>query len=80
MDREALSEVESRCIKKFEDTFYDVTDRIPEDSQMWTRADQIVFYLEVLESQSDRKRGRSTSSIQDLSHWRYIKLLGRRLF
>lgn len=59
MDREALSEVESRCIKKFEDTFYDVTDRIPEDSQMWTRA--------------DRKRGRSTSSIQDFSHWRYIK-------
>ncbi|KAJ5800610.1 uncharacterized protein N7518_002678 [Penicillium psychrosexuale] len=73
LDKKALSEVGSRCIDEFDDTFYDVTDRIPEDSQIWTRAGQIVFYLEVFESQSDRKRGRSTSSIQDLSHWDNIK-------
>jgi hypothetical protein len=36
---------------------------------LWGRASQILFYLEVFESQSERKRGKSTSSIRDLSHW-----------
>ncbi|KAF3394242.1 hypothetical protein F1880_005530 [Penicillium rolfsii] len=74
IDKKALPEAEYRYIDKFKDTFHDiVTEKVPEHCQMWERAGQIQFYLDVFESQSSRKRGRSTYSIQDVSHWDEIK-------
>lgn len=64
---------EHHYITEFKGTFYDLTDEVPEDCQMWERAGQILFYLEVFESKSERESGRPKSSIQDLSHWDYIK-------
>jgi hypothetical protein len=73
IDKKTLSKDEHHYITEFKDTFHDLTDEVPEHCQMWERAGQILFYLEVFESKSERKSGRSTSSIQDLSHWDYIK-------
>lgn len=73
IDKKALSKVEHHYLTEFKDTFHDITDSPTEDCEMWDRASQILFYLEVFESHSERKRGRSTSSIQDLSHWTHIK-------
>lgn len=73
IDRKALSQAEHRYLYEFKDTFHDVPDKIPEHCQMWDRAGQILFYLEIFESQAERKCGRSTYSIQERSHWDHVK-------
>ncbi|KAJ5581618.1 hypothetical protein N7535_000238 [Penicillium sp. DV-2018c] len=73
IDRGTLSKDEDHYITGFRDTFHDITDDVPDYYQMFERAGQILFYLEVFESKSGRKRGRSTSPIQDRSHWDNIK-------
>ncbi|KAI1835430.1 hypothetical protein DTO027I6_2811 [Penicillium roqueforti] len=60
MDKEALPRDGYHYINEFKDTFHDVTGDVPEDCLME-------------EGGRKRKRGRSTSSIQDLSHWNNIK-------
>ncbi|KAJ5121620.1 uncharacterized protein N7515_009581 [Penicillium bovifimosum] len=46
---------------RFKDTFYDIADEVLEHCQMWERAGQIQFYLEVFESYSERKRSEDHS-------------------
>ncbi|KAJ5272095.1 hypothetical protein N7524_005364 [Penicillium chrysogenum] len=73
INKKELSKDEHRYITDFKGTFNDYPGRVSEGCLMWLRASQILFYLEVFESSSERKSGRSESSIEDLSHWVNIK-------
>ncbi|CAP98115.1 hypothetical protein EN45_097430 [Penicillium chrysogenum] len=73
IDKKELSKDEHRYITDFKGTFNDPPGGVSESCLMWERAGQILFYLKVFESNSERKSGRSESSIKDLSHWDSIK-------
>lgn len=70
-----LTEDEDRYLHNFKDTFNDFPEDypVPEDCRMYDRAGQILFYLEVFESKSEKKEGRYAFSIEDYSHWDHIK-------
>ena len=73
INRKALPEVEHQYLYEFKDTFHDVADKVSEPCQMWDRAGQILFYIEIYEERAERKRGKSTYSVQERSHWDHIK-------
>lgn len=70
-----LSEEESRYIYEFKDVINEVVPRDSEAKRMWCAASQILFYLEVFESASEKidtepeeKIGRYAPTMADLSH------------
>lgn len=73
IDRKALSHVERRHLYEFKDTFHDLPGWVSERCQMWTRAGQILFCIEVFEERAERKCGRWIASLFEHSHWDHIK-------
>ena len=73
INTKTLADVDHRYFNEFKDTFYDVPVDLPDGEKMNIRASQIKLYLDIFESKSKMKRGRSTFSLRSLSHWVHIK-------
>lgn len=75
IDKKRLTEDEDRYLHRFQDTYneFPQTYSVPEHFQMWDRARQILFCLEIFESSYTKEMDEDTVSIEDVSYWDNIK-------
>lgn len=75
LDKKVLTEDEDRYLHRFEDSFneFPQTFPVPEDYQMWDRARQIQFSLEIFESCYKKEVDEDIISIEEASYWANIR-------
>ncbi|CAI7641134.1 unnamed protein product [Penicillium viridicatum] len=75
LDKKVLTRDEDRYLHRFEDTFneFPQTYPVPEDCQIWDRARQIQFSLEIFESCYKKEVDEDTISIEEASYWTNIR-------
>jgi hypothetical protein len=77
LDKKVLTKDEDRYLHRFEETFNEFPQAypfpVPEDCQMYDRASQIHFCLEVFESCYKKKVDEDIISIEEASYWVHIK-------